>query len=79
MKKYVSFDKLSKRKQKELNRQKRGSWNGVKPVTRRVESKKVYNRKKSPFGKDDFPNGDFSILRFSPYILCILSVSARIM
>lgn len=52
MEKFVPFEKLSKRKQKELNDSKRGSWNGVNPITKRSENKKIYNRKKVRRSKD---------------------------
>ncbi|MGN0470093.1 MAG: hypothetical protein ACI4GV_04170 [Acutalibacteraceae bacterium] len=46
MEKYVPFCKMSKKQQKEINRQKRTVWN-VNPITRKTENKKIYNRKKS--------------------------------
>lgn len=46
MEKYIPYEKLSKKEKRELNRKKRSSWGCVNPVTRKVESKKVYNRKK---------------------------------
>ena len=42
---FVPKDKLSKKAQKELNRQRRTMWN-FSPVSRTVDSKKLYNRKK---------------------------------
>lgn len=47
MEKFVPFNKLSKKQQKEINKQKRTTWNGLNPVTRKVNNSKVYNRKKS--------------------------------
>ena len=47
MNKFVPFEKLSKKKQREINAQKRGSWNGVNPVTRKTENIKAYNRKRA--------------------------------
>ncbi|HIS99170.1 MAG TPA: hypothetical protein IAA59_02940 [Candidatus Faecaligallichristensenella faecipullorum] len=44
--KYVPLKKQSKRLQKEYARKNRGSWNGVIPVTRVVEDKTIYNRKR---------------------------------
>lgn len=49
--KFVPFEKLSKKKQRELNAQKRCGWGDISPVTRKAESKKAYNRKKLR-GKD---------------------------
>lgn len=44
--KYVPLEKRSKKEQRRENAKKRGDWNGVNPVTRTVQSKRVYNRKK---------------------------------
>ena len=45
-KQMVSVPKQTKRQQKEYYSKRRGSWGDVKPVTRIVKSKKIYNRKK---------------------------------
>lgn len=45
-KKLIPLKKQSKAAQKEHAALKRGSWEGVKPVTRVVESKKRYSRKR---------------------------------
>lgn len=47
MEKYIPFEKLSKRKQRELNQRKRGSWHGLNPVTRKPPNPKAYTRKKA--------------------------------
>ena len=46
MAKFVSREKLSKKARKELDNQKRTVW-AFSPTTKKVESKKLYNRKKS--------------------------------
>ena len=48
MKKLIPLKKQSKSAQKEHAAGQRGSWEGVKPVTRVVESKKRYSRKRLP-------------------------------
>ena len=53
MARFVPKDKLSKKARKELNRQKRVTWE-VSPVTKTVESKKVYSRKKKAQYRDDY-------------------------
>ena len=54
MAKFVSREKLSKKARKELDNQKRAVW-AFSPTTRKVESKKLYNRKKSARAwKNDF-------------------------
>ena len=45
-KKAVPLKKQSKKEQRKFYARLRGDWNGVKPVTRVVKSKKVYDRKK---------------------------------
>lgn len=47
MEKFIPYEKLSKKKQRELNAMKRGIWGNVNPVTRRPENPKAYNRKKA--------------------------------
>ena len=53
MEKFIPFEKLSKRKQRELNAQKRGSWHGLNPVTRKPENPKAYNRRKARKWSED--------------------------
>jgi len=45
MARFIPKRKLSKKAQKELNRQRRVTWE-FSPVTKTIESTKVYNRKK---------------------------------
>ena len=45
MKVYIPYEKLSKKKKRELDRQKRGTWGVICPVTRKPDNKKAYNRK----------------------------------
>ena len=53
---------------KELAKKKRAVW-GISPVTRKTESKKVYNRKKRSHDREDeYGMGVF---------LCVFSVSPR--
>lgn len=53
MQHFVPYEKLSKKKQRELNAKKRGSWGGLNPVTRKSENPKAYNRKKAQRGMFD--------------------------
>ncbi len=57
MKKMIPFEKLSKKEQKKRNATKRGSWGDVKPVTRRSENPKAYNRTKARKTFSDDRNG----------------------
>lgn len=58
MERFIPRAKLSKREKKALDAQRRTTWEGLRPVTRRLESKKLYSRKKTPF-TDDRPGGVF--------------------
>ncbi len=44
MEKFVPYEKMSKKAQKELNAKKRGDWGICNPVTRQEENKKAYRR-----------------------------------
>ena len=47
MNQFIPYKKLSKKKKREIDSAKRGSWNGVNPVTRKVKNLKIYNRKRA--------------------------------
>ena len=53
MEKFVPYEKLSKKKQRELNAMKRGSWGGLNPVTRKSANPKAYNRKTAQSWRKD--------------------------
>ena len=56
---FVPKDKLSKKARKELNRQRRKTWE-FSPVTRTVDSRKVYNRRKHSHDRyEDYGMGVF--------------------
>ncbi len=56
MEKFIAYEKLSKKKQRELNAKRRSSWGGVTPVTRKPANPKAYNRQKArQWNRDDFP------------------------
>ncbi|MDD2955812.1 MAG: hypothetical protein PHD67_05790 [Oscillospiraceae bacterium] len=61
MEKFIPFEKLPKKKQRELNQAKRGSWHGICPVTRKPENPKAYNRRKAQKGSDDSGSVPFII------------------
>lgn len=44
MTKHIPYEKLSKKKQKELNASRRNTWGSLNPVTRKPENSKAYNR-----------------------------------
>ena len=52
MEKFIPYEKLSKKKKRELDAGRRTVW-AVSPVTRRSENPKAYNRKKAQKWTDD--------------------------
>jgi hypothetical protein len=52
MKTFTPKEKMSKKDQQELNKAQRNIWQ-LSPITRRAESKKVYNRKKIRLDRND--------------------------
>ncbi len=59
MAKFIPKAKMSKKAAKELAKQKRVTWD-ISPVTRKTESKKLYNRKKRSHDRyDDYGMGVF--------------------
>ena len=46
MKRFVEYEKLSKKQKREIDKARRATWGSVVPVTKRIESAKIYNRKK---------------------------------
>ena len=42
----VPLDKRSKKAQREYHAKQRGSWHGVNPITRTVQSRKTYDRER---------------------------------
>ena len=59
--KYVPIEKRSKKAQKAYHAARRGSWNGVRPVTKTVESKKIYDRKRMKRGFDPDASSVFAL------------------
>ena len=53
MKKFISFDKLSKKKQREENKKRRRSWGNLNPVTRKPPNSKAYDRRKVKKSADE--------------------------
>ena len=69
---FVPKDKMSKKAQKELNSKRRVIWE-VRPVTKTVESKKIYSRKRKAGGRDDYgPGGnDEAVYHSDIPFLCV--------
>ena len=52
MEKFIPYEKLSKKKQRELAARRRNTW-AISPVTRKPANSKAYNRKKAQKWSDD--------------------------
>ena len=61
MVKFVPREKLGKKAQKALDRRRRVTWD-FSPVTKTVESRKVYSRKRKARNRDDYGSGFFHML-----------------
>ena len=59
MAKFVAYEKLSKKKKKEVDALRRATWGAMSPVTRRPEKSGVYNRKKHRSWMTDADAGVF--------------------
>ncbi len=68
MARFVPKDKLSKKAQKELNRQRRVTWE-FSPVTKTVDSRKIYSRKRKAQNRDDYGLSFFHALQAAAEIL----------
>ena len=56
MEKFVPYEKMTKKEKRKIDAMRRGSWGDVNPVTRKVESKKTSNRKRTQDGKKELPH-----------------------
>ncbi|WP_411677117.1 hypothetical protein [Caproicibacter sp.] len=66
MEKFIPYEKLSKKKRRELAIARRGSWGALNPVTRKPENPKAYNRKKHGNGVMNHPRPCLLILIIYP-------------
>lgn len=53
MEKFIPIGKRSKREQKKYHAQKRGSWGGINPITRKPPNSHAYQRQNSGTWKRD--------------------------
>ena len=73
MARFVPKDKMSKKAQKELNRQRRVTWE-FSPVTKTVDSRKIYSRKRKAQNRGDYDLSfflyAFRIIRLNRRVVC---------
>ena len=65
MKNFTPLEKQSKKLQRKHHLRKRKDWHGVNPATQKIESKKLYNRKRTRQGNDEHFNGGFCFYIFT--------------
>ena len=64
MKKFIPYEKLSKKEKRKLDLAKRQTWGELNPVTRKPTNSRAYNRKKAQDWKRDMPSNP--VLFFNP-------------
>ena len=55
MEKFIPYEKLSKKKKRELDAARRQTWGELNPVTRKPENSRAYNRSKAQSWKRSRP------------------------
>lgn len=66
MTRFVPREKLGKKARRSLDKAKRRTFETISPVTKTVESKKLYSRRKPPLRMQDDGTGVFFFLRLIP-------------
>ncbi len=61
MNNFIPYQKLSKKKQSEISKQKRVTWQ-MNPVTRKPQNPKAYDRKKSQRQYDEYQTETFILI-----------------
>ena len=77
MDKFVPYEKLSKKMKRQLDAEKRGSWYGLNPITRKPKNAKAYDRKKARCWRDDSSNVLSSYIEVAPRLPSRRSLSFR--
>ena len=66
MQKFIPYEKLSKKKKREIDAAKRTTWGALNPVTRKPPNPRAYDRQKAPRWKfQDHPDVPSVFLRSS--------------
>ena len=75
MARFIPREKLSKKARKRLDSERRTGW-AFSPVSRRVESKKAYSRKRKPHDRyDDYGMGFPCIHLYRLPLFCLMKLS----
>ena len=66
---FIPYEKLSKKKKRELNAKHRNTWGALNPVTRKPVSSRAYDRRKArKWNRDDFPTAPFVMRWAAPRV-----------
>ena len=76
MEKFIPYDKLSKKRQRELNARKRNMWS-ISPVTRKPPNPKAYDRKKAQKWRDDPVSVPLEMITEKAFRLDILTAAGE--
>lgn len=71
MEKYVPYDKLSKKKRRELDARRRGSWGALNPVTRKPANPRAYKRRKRKWDAEDPTSASFYFIRLQAAVFAL--------
>ena len=58
MRKYIPYEKLSKKEKRKIDTLKRNTWGELNPITRKPKNSKAYSRKKNQYWKDELHSTD---------------------
>ena len=56
MEKFIPYEKLSKKEKRKIDHARRNTWGPLKPITRKTENGKAYNRKKTQNWRNEPPD-----------------------
>ena len=73
---YIAFHKQSKKMQREENQRRRGNWGEIKPITKKKESDKVYQRTKAWRWHKDATDGLFQCAKTVAWAFPFLGAAA---
>jgi hypothetical protein len=65
MGKFIPYEKLSKKEKRKMDLAKRQTWGELKPITRKPQNSKAYNRNKSRNWKRDYQRTNSGIYYWS--------------
>lgn len=68
MEKFIPYEKLSEKEKRKIDQTRRQTWGELKPVTRKPENSKVYNRRKSQDWKRELPPTDLRLFLLLGYL-----------